>query len=83
MKRLAIGMAATLATAVPALAQMSLGGGKEASPVQQEYERQVRDREEIERRYKATVKHTTRGASDTSNDPWANVRALEKGGKPR
>ncbi len=73
--RMALAGLAVLAFAVhPAAAQMSMGGGKADSPVEKQHQQLLKDRAEIDRQYRATVKRNLQGPSDAANDPWANIR---------
>ena len=73
MKRLtiAVGLLAAL-LAGPAFAQQ-----KSDDPIVLEREQQMKDREEIDKRYNSTLKKTHRDAVTTSGDPWSNMRGAE------
>jgi 1,2-phenylacetyl-CoA epoxidase catalytic subunit len=69
-------LAATLTAAAllvqPAAAQFNTG--KKESQVEKDYQQLQKDRAEIDRQYRETVKRNLRNEGNTANDPWANFR---------
>jgi len=61
---------ATLAT--PSYAQFKAQDSKD--PLQLQYEREAKERQDIDKDYDATMKRTRANAPVAKRDPWATVR---------
>jgi hypothetical protein len=59
----------------PAYSQMKMGGG-EKDPLQSMYERQDKEKADIERDYNTTMKRlkAQNAVTTTNSDPWRGVR---------
>ena len=59
--------------AAPAFAQAS----RDDDPIIMDQARKKKEAEEIDRRYRATLKNTDKAATPVHNDPWQNMRGVD------
>lgn len=60
-----------------ALAQEKMGLSNKF-PIEQQLEDQRKQADEVDKRYKATIKNTMKDATRAKVDPWAGVRPAEE-----
>jgi Ni/Co efflux regulator RcnB len=75
MKRLGIGAILLAMLAGPTFAQQPSMDSKD--PAIAEREQQKKDREEVDKRYKATMEKTRQETTTTRTDPWSNMRGAD------
>ena len=75
MKRLGIGAILLAMLAGPALAQQPSMDSKDPAILDQE--QKVKDREEVDKRYKSTLEKTRQNTPTVRSDPWSNIRGAD------
>lgn len=72
IKRLSIGAILLAMLAGPAFAQQPSMANKD--PMVLDQEQKLKDREEVDKRYKSTLEKTRQDTPVVRNDPWSNMR---------
>ena len=76
MKRLSLGTILLAMLAGPAFAQQPSMASKD--PMVLDQEQKVKDREEVDKRYKSTLEKTRQETTTTRADPWSNMRGANE-----
>lgn len=76
MKRLGIGAILLAMLAGPAFAQQQSKDNKD--PMVLDQEQKLKEREEIDKRYKSTLEKTRQETTTTRADPWSNMRGANE-----
>jgi hypothetical protein len=75
MKRLGIGAILLAMLAGPAFAQQPSMDDKD--PAAQDRAQKLKDRDEIDKRYKSTLEKTRQETAPVRTDPWSNMRGAD------
>ena len=75
MKRLGIGAILLAMLAGPAFAQQPSMDNKD--PAANDQRQKLKDRDEIDKQYRATMEKTRQETTTTRADPWSNMRGAD------